>query len=187
VKLLNRESLPHTSLANTEIILPEAEFHDVTFTDDQNHEPLALFTRGSVYGIQAISHCYNAYDDPPTTIQFWSASPTADIDHPLSFQTSSHLIKFDSPVASGAAVGSPCLWVGPSGNYVLALFRGEDEAELCLICHDHQTKSLSSRVLTLPNFLAYQLDDVCSIGLDDHLGKVLLAMGGGALCEVSYI
>jgi hypothetical protein len=187
-KLFNRESLPYTSLANAEITIPQvgSPSHDITLNDDQDCLLISLFSCKPVYGTHAISFSYGV-DGEQTIIHFWSASTPATKNYPLSFPTSSLLINFDHEIAIGASVETPCIWAGSSGNYVLALFSGEDTPELCLIHHDHQAEKVTSRVLNLPHFLTYQLEDVCSIGLDDHLGKAFLVMNGGALCELSYV
>ena len=188
MKLFSRELLPYTSLANAEITIPEdgSPNHDITLAEDQEYLALSLFSCGPVYGTHAIYSSYGVRGDQ-TAIHFWSASTTANDNYPPFFPTSSHLINFDHTIATGASVGTPCLWAGSSGNYVLALFDGDDTPELCLIHHDHQAEKVVSRVLNLPHFLTYQLEDVCSIGLDDHLGKAFLVMNGGALCELSYV
>jgi hypothetical protein len=183
LKLWNRESLPYTSHANTEITSPQVESHDIF--SDEKHKQISLFPCVPVYGIHAISHGCNGGGGLPTTFRFWLASPTTDINHPLSFSTSSLIVELDGRVMSRDAT---LLCAGSSGKYILALVDGgEDEHELRLIHYGNQVEDPSSRVLTLPQFLSYQLDDVCSIGLDDHLGKVYLVMFGGALCELSYV
>jgi hypothetical protein len=188
MKLFSRESFPYTSLANAEITIPQvgSPSHDITLTDDRDCLSTLLFSCEPVYGTHAISSSIGSRGEP-TTIRFWSASTPANKNYPLSFPTSSLLVNFDHKIADGASVGTPCLWAGSSGNYVLALFHGEDTPELCLIHHDHRAEKVTSRMLNLPHFLTYQLEDVCSIGLDDHLGKAFLVMNGGALCELSYI
>jgi hypothetical protein len=108
-----------------------------------------------------------------------------DMNFPLSFPASSLQIQYDDAVVLNSLSELPCIWVGSSGNYVLALFNGDDA--LRLIHYDHQIDNLSSVGLDIPEFLSRQLSDVCSIGLDDRLGKVFLVMGSGALCELSYV
>jgi hypothetical protein len=184
VKLWNREYLPYISLANKEMVFSEGESHDINFPTE-TIAPVSLFSCIPIYGIHGISYGHNTRKNlGPFAVRFWSALPTRDINYPLSFSTSPLLIKSSYPISLREEMYSPCIWIGSSGNYVLALFSG-GEYELCLI-HCDQDNGPYSRVLTLPHFLSYQLTDVCSIGLDDHLGKVYLVMMGGALCELSY-
>jgi hypothetical protein len=180
VRIFSRESLPYTSLANAEITVPQVDSprYDIFLTGDKQYLPFSLFS----YGTHAIPRA----NVNQTTFKFWPASTTANTNGPLS-SPRPLFITFDHTIAAGASVETPCLWRGLSSNYVLALFSGGDTYTLRLIYHDHQAQNVTSRVLNLPHFLTYQLDDVCSIGLDDHLGKVFLAMNGGTLCELSYI